>query len=107
MQLGTKIDKLVIHDHNEKDLGLKSLIKQTGDAQDRTCNHLLMKQVTNPLWRLLAYQLSLAMKKPDFCLCKNKGADQLCSNCEADQQLCFCYTDSTIPRLLKSGISMF
>ena len=40
MQLGTKIDKLVIHDHNEKDLGLKSLIKQTGDAQDRPCNHL-------------------------------------------------------------------
>ena len=21
------------------------------------------------------------MRKPDFCLCENKGADQLCSNC--------------------------
>ena len=30
---------------------------------------------------------------------KNKGADQLRSNCEADQRLCFRYTDSTIPVL--------
>ena len=35
------------------------------------------------------------MRKPDFCLCENKGADQLRSNCEADQRLCFRYTDST------------
>ena len=40
-----------------------------------------------------------------FCLCENKGADQLRSNCEADQRLCFCYTDSTIPLLSKSKIS--
>ena len=33
------------------------------------------------------------MRKPDFYLCKNKGADQLRSNCEADQCLCFHYTD--------------
>ena len=25
---------------------------------------------------------------------KNKGADQLCSNCTAEQRLCFRYTDS-------------
>ena len=41
------------------------------------------------------------MSEPDFCLCKNKGADQLCSNCELDQRLCFRYTDSPIPLLLK------
>ena len=29
----------------------------------------------------------------------NKGAGQLRSNCEADQRLCFRYTDSTIPLL--------
>ena len=29
-------------------------------------------------------------------MCENKGADQLRSNCEADQRLCFRYTDSTI-----------
>ena len=45
------------------------------------------------------------VRKPDFCLCENKGADQLRSNCEADQRLCFRYMDSTISLLLKSEIS--
>ena len=49
--------------------------------------------------------MSRIMRKPDFCLCENKGADQLRSNCEADQRLCFRYLDSTIPLLSKSGIS--
>ena len=53
------------------------------------------------------YHVSLAMRKTDFCLYENKGADQLRSNCEADQRLCFRYTDSTIPLLLKSEISSF
>ena len=43
--------------------------------------------------------MSRVMRKPDFGLCENKGADQLHSNCEADQRLCFRYTDSTIPLL--------
>ena len=37
------------------------------------------------------------MRKPDFCLYENKDADQLRSNCEADQRLCFRYSNSTIP----------
>ena len=41
------------------------------------------------------------MRKPDFCLCENKGADQLRSNCEGGQRLCFRYRDSTISLLLK------
>ena len=45
------------------------------------------------------------ISKPIICIGKNKGADQLCSNCEADQRLCFCYTDSTIPLLSKTKIS--
>ena len=49
--------------------------------------------------------LLLVMRKRDYCLCENKGADQLSSNCEADQRLCFRYSDSTIPLLLKSEIS--
>ena len=44
--------------------------------------------------------MSRIVKKPDFCLCENKGADQLRSNCEADQRLCFRYSDSTISHLL-------
>ena len=46
------------------------------------------------------------MRKPDFCLCENKDADQLRSNCEADQRLCFRYSDN-IPFLLISEISSF
>ena len=45
------------------------------------------------------------MRKTDFC--ENKGADQLCSNCTADQRLRFRYIDRTIPLLLKSEISSF
>ena len=49
--------------------------------------------------------MSLVMRKPAFCICENKDADQLCGNREADQSLCFCYIDSTIPLLPKSEIS--
>ena len=45
------------------------------------------------------------MRKPAFCMCENKDADQLRSNCAADQRLCFRYTDSTISLLPKSEIS--
>ena len=50
----------------------------------------------------LAYrEMSLVLRKPDFCICENKDADQLRGNREADQRLCFRYTDSTIPLLSK------
>ena len=29
------------------------------------------------------------MRKPDFCICENKDADQLRGNPEADLRLCF------------------
>ena len=45
------------------------------------------------------------MRKPDFCICENKDADQLRGNREADQRLCFRYMDSAIPLLSKSEIS--
>ena len=45
------------------------------------------------------------MRKPVFCICENKDADQLRGNREADQRLCFRYTDSTISLLLKYKIS--
>ena len=48
---------------------------------------------------------SRVMRKPDFCICENKDADQLRGNREADQRLCFRYTDSTIPLLPKYEIS--
>ena len=45
------------------------------------------------------------MRKPFFCICKNKDVDQLRGNREADQRLCFNYMDSTIPLVSKSKIS--
>ena len=49
--------------------------------------------------------MSSVIRKPDFCLCESKDADQLCSNCTADQRLCFRYSDSTIPPLPLPKIS--
>ena len=48
---------------------------------------------------------SLVMRKPDFCICENKDADQHRGNREADQRLCLRYTDSTIPLLPKYEIT--
>ena len=42
------------------------------------------------------------MRKPAFCICENKDADQLRGHREADQRLCFRYADSTIPLLFMS-----
>ena len=54
---------------------------------------------------IFSEQLSRVMRKPAFCICENKDADQLSGNREADQRLCFCYTDRTSPLLPKSEIS--
>ena len=59
-------------------------------------------------WAALFYSIpykSRVMRKPTFCICENKDADQLRGKREADQRLCFCYTNSTIPLLPKSEIS--
>ena len=51
--------------------------------------------------------MSRVVRKPAFWICENKDADQLRGNREADQRLCFRYTDSIIPLLSKSEISSF
>ena len=45
------------------------------------------------------------MRNPAFCICENKDTDQLGGNREADQRLCFRYTDSKISLLPKYNIS--
>ena len=57
------------------------------------------------VWRFMAKYYSRVVRKPDFCICENKGADQLCGNRTTDQRLCFSYTVSKIPLLPKSKIS--
>ena len=44
--------------------------------------------------------MNRAVRKPAFCICENKDADQLRGNREADQRLCFHYIDSAIPLVL-------
>ena len=58
------------------------------------------------------YEMSISMmrnmmRKQIICICNNKDADQLCSNCTADQRLRFRHTGSTIPPLLISKFSSF
>ena len=55
--------------------------------------------------KMRSLHMSCHTRKPTICICENKEADQLCSNCTADQHLCFRYMDSTTPLLLKSEIS--
>ena len=43
--------------------------------------------------------MSRDMRKQTFCICENKDADQLRGNREADQRLCFRYSNCTIPLL--------
>ena len=57
--------------------------------------------------KLIHIHLSRLMGKPTICIGENKDADQLRGNREADQRLCFRYSDSTVPLLLKSEISSF
>ena len=58
-----------------------------------------------PAFRICDNNVSRIMRKPTFCLCENKDADQLRGSREADQRLCFRYTNSTIPLLSKSELS--
>ena len=47
--------------------------------------------------------LSQVMRKSAFCICKNKDADQLHGNRQADQRLCYRYRDKENPSLVFSG----
>ena len=60
-----------------------------------------LKQLTDKVFKRDSSltDLSRVMRKLAFCICENKDADQLRGNREADQRLCFRYTDSTIPLL--------
>ena len=68
---------------------------------------LISCAVTKQLFSHLFLHMSRLMGKPTICICENKDADQLRGNREADQRLCFHYSDITIPLLLKSEISSF
>ena len=60
---------------------------------------LFLSQRTPTKSQTIRY-MSLCVRKPTICMGENKDADQLRGNREADQRLCFRYTDSTFPPLL-------
>ena len=53
---------------------------------------LLLTRITTNWVILTNYVNAKTILYQKTCIGKNKGADQLCSNCIADQCLCFCYT---------------
>ena len=65
----------------------------------------IYKYIPWPETSAMANEMIRVMRKPTFCICENKDADQLRGNHEGDQRLCFRYMDSTIPLLPKSEIS--
>ena len=65
----------------------------------------IYKAIDDDSW--FVHSIKKSVRKPTTCIGKNKGTDQLCSNCTADQCLCIGSTDSTITLLLKSEISSF
>ena len=62
------------------------------------CTALLLIQEKNENYPLLS------VNNTNTYLSENKDADQLRGDREADQRLCFCYMDSTIPLLPTSKI---
>ena len=53
---------------------------------------------------VIKQNMSRVIRKPTFCICANKDADQFRGNREANQRLCFRYIDSTIHLLSTSEI---
>ena len=53
----------------------------------RQCAKLAVLNITRQTYEYM----SRVMRKPTFCICENKDADQLRGNREADQRLCFRY----------------
>ena len=51
--------------------------------------------------------MSHITRKLAFCKCENKGADQVHSNCTADQRLCFPFIDSTFLHYLSEISSLW
>ena len=70
------------------ELGALDQLKKSFYLILRTIQNILMTcWLSVALWATC--YLSLVMRKPAFCICENKDADQLHGYREADQRLCF------------------
>ena len=103
---GTEAIRTQIQPSNPK----REIIKITNSQNTKRTYGQPSKQLFHKSWSFsnpnrTKNNMSRVMRKPAFCICENKDADQLRGNREADQRLCFRYTDSTISLLPKSEIS--
>ena len=106
LKLVEKVEKESTADKNEVKQGFKELLqcaRQIGESNKSVL--LSSSEAESDLLsvRVTISNMSRVMRKSDFCTCKNKDTDQLRGNREADQRLCFPYTDSNL--LPKSKIS--
>ena len=53
-----------------------------------------------------SYAFEPHFEKKCFFVCENKDADQPCSNCTADQHLCFCFMEKTISPSLMLNLEL-
>ena len=82
---GLATDRATAPGHNSSELIYQLTKYNNGEA-------FFPANTTQQCWNYM----SLVMRKPAFCICENK---------DADQRLCFRYKDRTVPILPKSEIS--
>ena len=76
-------------------------------GREREIILLLITRNLVSVQRGFLFHFSRVVRNSAVYICENKDADQLRDNREADQCLCFRYTDSTIPLLPKYEVSSF
>ena len=112
VSVGPRLSSFLI-DLNEDDINMADCSTMLPVRTDQTlqiCGYPLRDVPQNLLDRLPPHvvfneygvQVCLLRitRKLAFCICENKGADQLRGNSAVDRNLCFQYKDSTIPLLM-------
>ena len=99
-QLEVEIREITVRLEEAEAFAMREGKRQIAKLQARVSSYyLLPKHFTESTKSEPRYE------KTGFCICENKNADQLRSNCTADQRLLFRYIYSVIPLLSKSEIS--
>ena len=103
VEVETNLKKIIIK------MSIKGCFNQENIMEQKPAQIELGENVydKNVRKRVVIEQMSHLMRKPAFCICKNKDTDQLCGNCKVEQRLCFRYMDNSHACLLKSEISNF
>ena len=93
---------------DKTDKRMFTFIAKAADTNEHYCYVLgSEKSVSTRSVIIRQMDMSGIIKTPAIRICKNKGADQLCSRHSANQHLWFCYIGSTILLLPKSEIAHF